>query len=443
MIQITRQKCVRALILAEPISALISECFRQRRFPVLWKIADVVPVLKSSKSLTFENTRPISLLPVPAKFAERLVLDNLRSRLTTCLGENQYGIRKSSSTTHAIIAVHDFLTALADDPDIGASVFIGFDFSKAFDRICHRHLLNVLWQQGFPIGFLLLVKNYLYGRQQRVRLNNSKSDLKPVTSGVPQGSLLGPYLFGVYVSSLQPLYRSTLLVKYVDDSSIAVGIRKSDFFEDIQRLNAEVKHVSEWSALFNLTLNAAKTTGFIYYRGNFKDICNLESFICCVDFQSDVRFLGVILSDTLGWKSHVDFIEKKCAQRIYILQRIRSHTTVEQFNIIYNLLVRSLIEYASPAFVGLSKGDSNRLQSIQNRCLKIKGLTGATDLAVRRKDAAIKLFEQILTCDTAIKQLFPSRLPSGRISVPFSRTSVRRKSFFPAVSILKSSAFCD
>ena len=117
-----------ALILAEPLYHLFVRCFRSRAFPTVWKMADIIPVPKTAGS-TVEDYRPISLLPVPAKLAEKLVLKDLRNVFTKLLGVNQFGIKKYSSTTHAIIAAHDFMTRHADDPYVGASIFIALDQS--------------------------------------------------------------------------------------------------------------------------------------------------------------------------------------------------------------------------------------------------------------------------------------------------------------------------
>ena len=140
-------------------------CLRQRRFPAIWKIADVIPIPKSS-DIAITNTRPISLLSIPAKLAESLILTDLRTRLTSVLGMSQFGIRRNSSTTNALIVAHDFLTKQADDSDVGASVFVGFDFSKAFDRISHGDLLRRMIDLKLPNGFILLMESYLYNRQQ-------------------------------------------------------------------------------------------------------------------------------------------------------------------------------------------------------------------------------------------------------------------------------------
>ena len=431
-----------ALILAEPICSLINECIRQRKFPSIWKIADVIPVPKS-RGASPDDYRPISLLPVPAKIAEKLILRSLRFDMTSHLGDNQFGIRKNSSTTHAIIAAHDALTRHADDSNVGASILIAFDFSKAFDKIDHQKLLLKVSDMEFPRGFVRLLMDYLRGRQQRVRLNGIRSDLKLVTSGVPQGSLLGPYLFGLFISSLQPLWPSTTMVKYVDDVSFVTSFRKTSVSHDLDRAREEIENIVQWSCVNNLTLNASKTSGMIYSRCNFSEIHNLESSFTDVNFMNSVRFLGVILDNNLGWNSHVNFIVKKCAQRLYILRRIRSVTTKEDFFTIYCSIVRNLLEYASPVFVGTSCLNASRLQKFQNRCLRIKGIHEAPDLASRRRSAAATLFDHLRSVDTFLKDSLPDLLPSGRPSVPFCRTSLRRSSFIPAMSIAASSTHFD
>jgi hypothetical protein len=427
-----------ALILAEPVHFLISECIRQRRFPSAWKIADVVPVPKG-KGTSIEDFRPISLLPIPAKLCEKFILRSMKKQFSNLLGDNQFGVRKNSSTTHAIIATHDAMTKHADDPEVGASIFITFDFSKAFDRIDHQRLVHKAQDMKLPTGFLRLLTDYLRHRKQRVRVNGQKSDLKGVTSGVPQGSLLGPYLFGIFLASLQPINSSIMMVKYVDDISLVAPLRQKDALKDLERIQSEISNIFSWSSTNNLTLNPAKTSGLIYSRGSFKETFNIKSILKDVQFKSSVRFLGVVLDANLRWKNHVNFVAKKCSQRMYILRRVKSVTTNDEFFMIYCGLIRSLIEYACPAFIGLSSSDVNRLQAIQKRCLKIKGLFDAPDLFSRRKTLALALFNSLQSADTFMKHLCPSFLPSGRLSIPFCRTSLRRSSFFPFMCIDSSS----
>ena len=192
-----------------------------------------------------------------------------------------------------------------------------------------------------------------------------------------------------------------------------------------------------------MTLNSEKTAGLIKYRGNFKESFDVEANINVVRFRPSLRLLGVLFNDTLGWKCHVDYIERKCAQRMYILRRIRYHTTNEEFIIVYNSLIRTLVEYAAPAFVGLSVGDEARLQVIQDRCSRIKEGVVLPKLADRRLSMARNLFRKIPFTDTFLKTFHPASLPSGRLSVPFCRTSLRRNSFMPYMIIMQSCTFYD
>ena len=427
-----------ALIFAEPLHHLMTECLFQRKFPSKWKIADVVPIPKPGEVIV-TNTRPISLLPVPAKLLEKVILVNMRDRLTALLGESQYAIRRRSSTTHAIITVHDALTRLADDSRIGAAAFVSFDFSKAFDTVDHCLLLGKLCGTNLPIGFIILMKDYLHNRVQRVRLSGFKSEARRVTSGVPQGSLLGPYLFGLYVSSLRPVNDSTCMVKYMDDICIVTGVRKSYPLQDVDRINFEVDNLLEWSKANHLKLNVSKTNGLVRYRGRFMETCDIESKVSSVHFLPSLRFLGVFLDDNLYWTSHISHVVRKCAQRLYILRRMKAVVPMDECQLIYKGLIRSLMEYACPAFIGLSVRDSKRLTKIQRRCMKIIGLDNMENLDSRRQDLALRLFQGLSMQGTSIKELIPPCLPSGRPSVIFCNSSLRQSSFLPIMSTIVAS----
>lgn len=431
-----------ALILAQPLHHLILHTLRQRKFPSAWKMADVIPVPKTNGG-SIQDYRPISLLPIPAKLAEKLILQSLRIRITSLLGDNQFGIRRKSSTTHAIIATHDVMTKHADDSGIGASVFIAFDFSKAFDRIDHQMLIVKAQEANLPSGFIILLADYLKDRRQCVRMNGLKSNSQSITSGVPQGSLLGPYLFGLFIASLQSLHRATRMIKYVDDVSIIAPVHKCNASDDLNRIQAEINNIVSWSTANNMTVNADKTCGFIYGPDAFKREHCIESFLNDVCFRQSVRFLGVILDENLGWKSHVNFIVKKCVQRMYILRRLKSVASSNEFFVIYCSLVRSLIEYACPAFISLSATVASRLDRIQKRCLRIKGISDAADLSSRRRSLALSFFRQLPFVDTLLKSSLPDILPSSRLAVPFCRTSLRRSSFIPFMCIDVSSTHFD
>lgn len=128
---------------------------------------------------------------------------------------------------------------------------------------------------------------------------------------------------------------------------------------------------------------------------------------------------------------------------MYILRRLKSVTTEDEFFVIYCGIIRSLIEYACPSFVGLSSNDAIRLQRIQKRCLKIKKIVYASDLADRRRSLSLSVFMKLPFVQTFLKSLLPPSLPSGRLSIPFCRTSLRRSSFIPFMLITTSRIHCD
>ena len=160
----------------------------------------------------------------------------------------------------------------------------------------------------------------------------------------PQGSLLGSYLFGLYISSLQPCLPTTCLLKYVDDVCIIMRIGKDTVHEDLANIGYELDNIITWSISNKLMLNNEKTKGIVHYCGHFKNCCDVEASLPMVNFDTSLRFLGIQIDNSLKWKSHVNFILKKCAQRIYILRRIKSVTSKSEFITIYNGLIRSLME---------------------------------------------------------------------------------------------------
>ena len=181
-----------------------------------------------------------------------------------------------------------------------------------------------------------------------------------------------------------------------------------------------------------------KTKGLVNYRGRFQEVCDIETIFSSINFCESMRFLGVVLSSSFTWKSHISYVEKKCAQRIYILRRMKPFTTDEQFKSIYLALIRNLIEYACPAFIGISSEESKRLQRIEDRCLKIKGDISLPELEARRRVMAVKFFKGLLAQVAFISQQSPAMLPSGRFSVPFCRTTLRRNALIPLLCILES-----
>ena len=301
-----------APVLSPPLTHIINVSIQRREFPNCWKHSLIVPVPKSNPPSKSE-LRPISLLPALSKVCEKLVLTSgLLSHFKRAFGELQFGGIKFSSTTSALICVHDFVTlALEDNECVGVAV-VAYDFSKAFDRLGHDTIIRSLLSRDFPSGFVQWVQSYLSERTQSVRIFDVTSPPLPVLSGVPQGSVLGPFFFNAVVGSLQPVYQSTRIVKYIDDCTFIVPI----YSHQPNVLSDEHLHMLEWSDAIGFSLNLKKTKFlWIPRRPNYPIPCVPELLPV-----KDVRILGVILSDNLKWDKHFDSIVRCCSKRLYALR---------------------------------------------------------------------------------------------------------------------------
>ena len=197
-------------------------------------------------------------------------------------------------------------------------MLLNYDFSKAFDSIFHTVLLNKLKLLEFPLGFVNLISSYLTNRYQCVKIGSVLSDPLPVTSGAPQGSLLGPFLFILYCYDIKPLFQDTSLVMYADDVSEVCPIYKSSVQSSIETINSEFFNISDWAEMNCLKLNVSKT----------KAIC-IKKKNCVIFFPfpflvtHECKLLGVIWNENLNWNSHFYNVLKVCSRRLYLLRVLK------------------------------------------------------------------------------------------------------------------------
>ena len=194
---------VLADVLSKPLTSIFNNSLRQRKYQSFWKSSIISPIPKTNPP-AIDKLRLIHLLPTPSKIFEQLVMDNMRNKFVCEFGPCQHGFRRNCSTTTALISILDNLTLRYDDEaNFGVSL-LSYDLSKAFDNIDHTILLTKLIERKFPTGFVMWLNSYLSSRNARVRICGNLSEEIFLSKGVPQGSVLGPPLFCLYVSDLQP-----------------------------------------------------------------------------------------------------------------------------------------------------------------------------------------------------------------------------------------------
>lgn len=200
------------------------------------------------------DLRPISLLPFCAKIFEKLIFKNSKRMFIDNFGPHQYGFRPHSSTCNALISLHDHITSHCDSKGATGVEVIAFDFSKAFDKLNHNTILSRLFLCKFPIALIRWITSYFSNRTQHVCLGNWVSNIAQVTSGVPQGSILGPaILFALVMGCLQPIHPSSGLFIFADDVTISIPISSH-----CNNVVEEFNNVCSWSSTVKLSLNDKK-----------------------------------------------------------------------------------------------------------------------------------------------------------------------------------------
>ena len=245
--------------LASPICTIINQSFEILVTPLAWKNAEVTPIPKCS---SVNELRPISLLCIPNKIAERIILKNMKPAFEELIDNNQFAYRSMSSSTCALIVLLDFVTKNLDTKHYEAVAMVTIDFSKAFDQIDHGLLLNKLLQydrKTIPNDFIVWLKSYLTDRTQQVVLNGCYSRKLNITSGVPQGSILGPYLFNIFVSDLSTVSDRSQIVKFADDTTILIPISKNCVKEDCNLIGSEINNVILWATKNIMSINTNKS----------------------------------------------------------------------------------------------------------------------------------------------------------------------------------------
>ena len=419
----TRLYCEAAVYLAEPICHLINTSILNCEVPALWKEARISPVPKTTPA-DIDALRPISLLSIPAKLLERVVLNSMRSRFLRNIDDFQFAYRPRSSTTCALIYVHKIILDMMDDEESLGAALLSLDFSKAFDTISHNILLNKLVDKGFPDNFIIWMKSYLTGRTQRVCVDNTQSTSRNITSGVPQGSIIGPVLFTFYIADIRDQY----YMKYADDMSLFHKI-SLDVQASLRGLKSTFEKIKEECRQLKLHLNVTKSKLLVFTKKTRRQQELTLLSIQGVESVKQLKLLGVTFSSNLSWESHVRDVVSKCARRMYIIRLVKGLVPTSLLIDIYFCLIRSLLEYCCPVWIGLTDQLRYKLNSVQTRCHRIiHGPCNCScfpNLDSRRYELAVKLLRNAENFTEHVLHPFvPVRSArSGHFRVPYARST--------------------
>lgn len=356
-------KSIKNLIIT-PLTNIFNTCVASNCFPEVLKFAKVLPLFKNGELNDINNYRPISLLPIFSKVFEKIMATQMLDFLeeNNILSNSQFGFRAGKSTTDAILEFIEGVIEGIESGELCIATFI--DLSKAFDCISHDILLAKLAKYGFGPESCLLISSYLANRLQFTQINGDKSDILPINHGVPQGSILGPLLFLLYINDLPASVESDSVL-YADDTTF---ITKAASLPDLLTNNTtNFNQAKVWFLANKLAMNTGKTQELIFTTKshNFAN----------PDF---VKFLGVVVDPNLRWDQHVDFLSKKLRKTVFLLRNLSRKVSLDVLLNAYYGLFHSQISYSLLAWGHASA--ASRIFALQRRAIRIiAGLTYRDD----------------------------------------------------------------
>ena len=327
------------------LAMMINNSFEFGIFPEPLKTARVVPIYKEGSKTEVSNYRPISLLSSFSKIYEKTMHGRLLEHLerNDSLFELQYGFRPGRSCEHALLNAQNTILNSLNKKQVALLLLI--DFSKAFDMVDHETLLSKLYHYGIRGTVHKWFKSYLTDRKQFVTIDGTDSPLLGLGYGVPQGSILGPLLFIIYINDLPGISKLAKFILYADDANIIIsGPTVEDVYE---KLNSLAKKLIKWVETNGLALNVKKTKYMIFSRQRTSSEYEFKLANVKIERKAEVRFLGVIVDDNLTWSKHITTVKTKMSRYFGIMYKIRRHIPIDTRLQIFHSLVQSHLKFCS------------------------------------------------------------------------------------------------
>ena len=344
------------------ISYMLQASLDSGQLPTVWKTAVVTPLHKGGPKTEVNNYRPVSITPILCKCLEHILCSNMWTHIdaNTILSSQQHGFRKGFSTTTQLLhVVHNATEALdrKDDHHI-----ISFDFSKAFDKVPHSLMLQKLRAYRFNDKVCSWIEEWLRDRVSVVSVNGSRSGEFPVRSGVPQGSVLGPLLFLLFIEDMPNRVKFSQCRLYADDTLLCSTYPTQD---DLQH---DVDELVLWACKWGMTFNPLKCS----HMQIGQDVPAFDITInnTPIPPTNSMKYLGVTIDSSLTWDTHVHNIVRKSNRQLGMLKRHISHASSQTKLLAFNSIVRTTLEYACQVWSPYKKGLSKLIDNVQRKAVR-------------------------------------------------------------------------
>lgn len=352
------------------LAHIFNACILTAIFPASMQLARVTVTYKKGNRNEFSNYRPISILPVFSKGLEKVILKRLTSFADRfqILTSAQYGIRKHMSTELALLAQKEYILQNFENKNMVLGIFL--DFTKAFDLINHDILLLKLEHYGSRGNVLSLISSYLQYRCQFVDINCNHSTIQPVKSGVPQGSILGPFLFILYINEIVNIDESVKYIIYADDTSLFFAGKSGVNLTECA--NKTLQLINNWAFQNDLQINISKTKAILFRpRHTVFKLLPIRINNTEIETVPSFKTRGVYFTEHMSWDKHVNYIIGKLSGVTGCLRQHCLYFPVSVNVIFYNCLFSSLLSYGALVWGTTTLENLDRLLVVQKRMVRI------------------------------------------------------------------------
>lgn len=377
----------------KPIAYIINRIFETGQFPTCLKKGLVRPLFKKGDQNTMSNYRPISLISNISKIVEKIMKKRIIAFLDkyNFFSDKQFGFKHGISTENAIVYLTNNIYSRLDQDKPVLCVFL--DLAKAFDTVDHAILINLLEDLGFRGVALKLLTTYLKNRSQFVEINDVISDVASIEYGVPQGTVLGPVLFSIYINGLLSLESSGIISSFADDTVILYEAENWMTIKDT--VERDLRKIKEWFDHMSLTINFEKTKYIPFScnstkRPGFNRLhIETQNNVIMIEEANHIKYLGIEIDRNLKWDIHLKSLVKKLRSILFKFKQLRTILDIPAMKMIYFSLVESHIQYGIVAWGGTYKNHLKQLEVIQKLFIKIiyrRERTYCSDLLYKESD---------------------------------------------------------
>ena len=351
--------------ITEALKIIFERSLAFTEIPQDWKLANVVPIFKKGRKDDVGNYRPVSLTSVVCKVLEKVVKNSIWEHLEhyKLIRDSQHGFRSGRSCLTNLLEFLEYITKQLDEGNTMDVVYL--DFSKAFDKVPHRRLVHKLRMHGIGGVVVEWIGEWLRGRKQRVVLNGAKSNWKEVISGVPQGSVLGPLLFLIYINDID-VGISSKISKFADDTKIVSTVQVEQGNYSIQK---DLDRLAAWADKWQMEFNPQKCK--VMHIGRENRYFSYEMEGCWIETVEEEKDLGVVVDKTMKFSKQCLEARNRANRTLGFINRNVSYKSKEVVRSLYNAYVRPHLEYCIQAWAPHYRQDINMLEAVQRRATRM------------------------------------------------------------------------